>query len=163
MQPPTSPGDVSFRPATVEDLPTLVAMRDDLNRLEQTGCPHAAIQPLSLEEFASIWRPTLDSPTHCWRIVEAAGRPIGFGLIYLVYPRVREPGAFLHWAYLDPSYRGQGVGRRLLEQLLGWARARGARRIDLQYIDGNETAARFWAAMGFRPYARKCVLYPESG
>jgi GNAT superfamily N-acetyltransferase len=148
---------ITLRPATTNDLPTLVAMRNDLNALERAGCPHAAIQPLTLEEFAAVWGPTLGSPTHCWRVVEADGRPIGFGMIYLLFPQTRAPGAFLQWAYLAPEFRRQGTGRLLLDHLLEWARSQGARRVELQYIDGNQIAEQFWTRMGFRPYARKCA------
>jgi hypothetical protein len=36
-------------------------------------------------------------------------------------------------------------------------------RVELQFIDGNSIAERFWTKMGFRPYARKCVKYLDAG
>lgn len=89
---------VMLRPATTADLPALVAMRDDLNVLEREGCPHASIQRLSVEQFASLWGQKIDDADHCWRIVEIDGQPAGFGLIYLQKPLTPLPGAFLHWA-----------------------------------------------------------------
>ena len=65
----------------------------------------------------------------------------------------RSARAFLHWAYLAKSHRRKGAGRQLLDELLVWARANGANRVELRYIDGNETAQRFWAKMGFQPFA----------
>ena len=91
-----------------------------------------------------------------------AGAPVGFGLIYLISPRGRPPGAFIHWAYLAEGQRRRGLGQLLLDELLRWARARGANRVELQFIDGNVAAERFWTRMGFRPYARKCVRYFDS-
>lgn len=150
------------RPATAADLPAIVAMRDDLNALELSGCPHAPIQKLSVEDFARQWGHTLDHPSYCWRIVELDGRPIGFGLIYLMPPVPGQgTGAFVHWAYLRHGYRGQGVGRHLLEHLYAWARAQNATRVELQYIEGNRGAEAFWNRLGFRSYARKCVHYLE--
>lgn len=153
---------VVIRPARVADLPAIVAMRDALNDLERSNCQHAPIQRLSLDEFTAQWGQTLDDPGHCWRIVESAGRPIGFGLIYLL-PRTRPIGAFLHWAYLDAAYRGEGLGRHLFDHLVEWARSKGSKRIELQFIEGNEGGRLFWDRMGFRPYARKCVCYLEPG
>jgi GNAT superfamily N-acetyltransferase len=157
MQPSADRPAVSIRPATADDLPAIVAMRDALNELERSGCPHAAIQRMTLEEFSSVWGATLSSPTHCWRIVEADGRPIGFGMIYLLFPQMRSTGAFIQWAYLDPAHRRQGLGQMLLDHMLDWARAKGAKRVELQFIDGNKAAERFWDKMGFRPYTRRCV------
>ncbi|MCI0457275.1 MAG: GNAT family N-acetyltransferase [Gemmataceae bacterium] len=150
---------VHLRPATRADLPAIVVMRDALNVLELSGCPHASIQKLTLEEFSALWGPTLDDPAYCWRVVEAQGQPVGFGLIYLQALRTTPPGAFLHWAYLEEGVRRQGVGKMLLDALLGWAREQRAARVELQFIDGNEGARRFWEKMGFMPYARKSVRY----
>ncbi len=152
---------IAIRPALRADLPAIVQMRNALNQLELAGCPHAAILRLSEEQFAAHWGPTFDSPEHCWRIVEAAGKPVGFGLLYLV-PKPPPAGAFIQWAYVDPAHRRHGAGQQLLEQLTAWARGNGARRIELQFVEGNEIAARFWTKMGFRPYARKCVYYFET-
>jgi GNAT superfamily N-acetyltransferase len=149
---------VTLRPARHDDLPVVVAMRDRLNQHELAGCSHASIQKLTLEQFTLLWGDSLDSPDHCWRIVEVDGQPVGYGLIYLASPRTDPPGAFIHWAYLEASQRRKGLGRLLLNELLAWARRRGANRVELQYIDGNEDAERFWTRAGFRPYARKCVL-----
>ncbi|HZT82824.1 MAG TPA: GNAT family N-acetyltransferase, partial [Gemmataceae bacterium] len=156
---PTAPGPARLRPATAADLPAIVAMRDRLNRLELAGCPHASIIPLSLEQFTALWGRTLDDPDSCWRIVEADGRPVGFGLIYLARPRTQPPTAFLHWAYLEEPQRRQGLGRRLVGELIAWAAGKGADRVELQFIEGNEPARQFWERMGFRAYARKAVRF----
>lgn len=160
-RPPPEQGPVSIRPARRSDLPSLVALRDRLNAHELAGSPHAPIVRLSVEEFAAVWGPTLDSAVHCWRVLEAAGQPVGFGLIYLQTPETRPPGAFLHWAYLEPVHRRQGLGQFLLDDLLAWARSQGANRVELQFIEGNESARSFWMKTGFRPYARRCVRYFE--
>ncbi len=156
---PDNPPTDSFhiRAAARTDLPAIVAMRDALNALERAGCPHAVLRRLTLEEFTALWGHTFDDEAYCWRIVETAGRPVGFGLIYLLTPRTDPPAAFVHWAYLTEGTRRQGRGRALFAHLLEWARGRGAGRVELQYIDGNEGAREFWERMGFRPYARKCV------
>ena len=148
--------DVTIRPARPEDLPTIVRLRDALNALERAGCPYAPIQRMTVEQFTARWGGTIADPTHCWRLVEARGTAVGFGLIYLL-PHTDPPGAFIHWAYLEPDHRRGGVGRRLFDHLAEWAREQGAARIELQFIDGNDAAQAFWTRMGFRPYARKCV------
>src|SRR5262249_4209338 len=99
-----------LRPATAADLPRIVAMRDQLNALELAGCPHASIQKLSVEQFASLWGPTLTKPDYCWRVIESDGQVIGYGLIFLNQPRTTPPSAYVQWAYLDPAHRRRGMG-----------------------------------------------------
>jgi len=156
-----SSGSVSLRPATRADLPAIVAMRNELNALELAGCPHAPIIPLGLAQFTAVWERSMDSPSHCWRIVEHQGEPVGFALVYLLNPQTQPPGAYLHWAYLAARHRQHGTGKLLFNELLAWARAQGVQRIELQFIEGNEPARRFWSKVGFQAFAQKCVHYLE--
>jgi GNAT superfamily N-acetyltransferase len=153
------PPAITIRPGTTADLPAIVAMRDRLNELERQGCAHASIIPMSLEQFTAMWSGTFSSPHHCWRIVEQDGQPVGFALIYVSIPRTTPAGAYLHWAYLEPTVRRGGVGQQLFTALRDWAATQGVNRIELQYIEGNGTAERFWKKMGFRSYATRCVQY----
>jgi GNAT superfamily N-acetyltransferase len=149
----------ALRAAVAADLPRIVAMRDQLNALELKGCPHASIHKLSVAQFTELWGPTLTKPDYCWRVIESAGQLIGYGLIFLTQPRTSPPAAYVQWAYLDPAHRRRGMGEKLLEEMLAWAKGQGAGRVELQFIDGNLVAESFWLKKGFQPFARKCVRY----
>jgi ribosomal protein S18 acetylase RimI-like enzyme len=56
---------------------------------------------------------------------------------------------------LRGSYRGQGLGRRLIEQILHAARDRGFERIELMVRSPNVRAIRLYAAVGFQEEGRK--------
>lgn len=51
--------------------------------------------------------------------------------------------------YLAPTARGLGVGKRLLDVAIAWARARGARRIVLDTVESMTRAIAFYEAHGF--------------
>lgn len=51
--------------------------------------------------------------------------------------------------WVDPAYRGQGVGRRLVTAVLDWARGRGARRLQLWVTAGNDAARNLYLHCGF--------------
>ena len=55
---------------------------------------------------------------------------------------------------IAPAWRGQGVGRWLIRQLIAEARARGERRMLLEVIEQNEPAVRLYSRAGFRPLRR---------
>jgi len=61
-----------------------------------------------------------------------------------------EHGA-IHDLYVEESVRQQGVGRRLVEALIGELEALGARRVVLSTMVQNEAAQRLFGACGFRP------------
>jgi GNAT superfamily N-acetyltransferase len=52
--------------------------------------------------------------------------------------------------YLRPSERGRGLGRRLLETSLEWARSHGVRLVRLDTSERMEAAQRLYEAYGFR-------------
>ncbi len=58
--------------------------------------------------------------------------------------------ALLRSVAVDETLRGQGIGQRLVAAALGLARAQGVRRVYLL----TESAAAFFARLGFRPITR---------
>ena len=48
-----------------------------------------------------------------------------------------------------PTHRRSGIGRALVDHVLGWARGREARTLRLMVTSGNEPAIRFYEKLGF--------------
>lgn len=57
-----------------------------------------------------------------------------------------------------PSYRRRGIAGRLMESALDFARARGARRIQLQVRDSNDAAKTLYSGLGFAPVGSTTLL-----
>jgi ribosomal protein S18 acetylase RimI-like enzyme len=78
---------------------------------------------------------------------------------------LRGPAGVLHDIIVDPASRGRGVGRRLLDAVTDWVRARGAPRLVLSTAARNEAAQRLFARAGFRPTMIEMTreLGPSSG
>lgn len=51
--------------------------------------------------------------------------------------------------WVRPDARGTGVGRRLIEAVLDWARGAGFGEVRLWVVDGNERAERVYLRLGF--------------
>ncbi len=82
-------------------------------------------------------------PLNIW-IAESEGRTVGMvGLI----PGDRE--AELEPLIVSTSYRGSGVGRRLVEAVVEAARSRGLRLVTTRPVARNKEAIQFFHEMGF--------------
>jgi ribosomal protein S18 acetylase RimI-like enzyme len=57
--------------------------------------------------------------------------------------------ARLRWFVVDPAHRGQGLGSALLAELMGFVRASGYRRVELETFSELTGAARLYQAAGF--------------
>ena len=86
-------------------------------------------------------------------VAEEDGRVIGYAWATIEghdYMTLRGPAGVLQDIVVDPTTRGRGVGRRLLEETLAWLRSRAAPRVVLSTAERNEPAQRLFASMGFR-------------
>jgi len=61
-----------------------------------------------------------------------------------------------------PECRRQGLGRRLMAELLAEARRRGADEVTLEVRAGNAPAQGLYAALGFQAVARRRGYYPDN-
>ena len=86
-------------------------------------------------------------------VAEEAGEVIGYtyaGIEGMDYMSLRGPAGALYDIVVDPSRRGRGVGRQLLDATLAELRARGAPRVVLSTAEQNATAQELFAHAGFR-------------
>ena len=63
--------------------------------------------------------------------------------------RLSETDVELRKMYLDPAARGMGVGRRLLDTAIAFARSRGARHLVLDTTEQMTRAIAFYERAGF--------------
>jgi ribosomal protein S18 acetylase RimI-like enzyme len=56
---------------------------------------------------------------------------------------------------LHAAQQGKGLGREAADALADWYRERGETRLRLGVDAGNDPAAGFWRALGYRPVDRR--------
>ncbi|MGY2794568.1 [ribosomal protein S18]-alanine N-acetyltransferase [Thermostichus sp. MS-CIW-36] len=79
---------------------------------------------------------------------------VGFGILW----RIEEEAHIISLA-VDPEHRRQGLGRRILEELLNQARAAGCRWATLEVKASNQAAIRLYESAGFQRLGRRKGYY----
>lgn len=74
-----------------------------------------------------------------------AGEPVGMGMLAL-----RGQRAWIGGVGVLPSHRGHGIGRGVMEALLGAGRDGGAQHVQLEVIRQNTAARALYDSLGFR-------------
>jgi GNAT superfamily N-acetyltransferase len=98
-------------------------------------------------------------------VAEIGGRVIGFALFFTNFSTfLGKPGLYLEDLYVQPAFRGAGVGRALLVHLAGLANQRGHGRFEWSVLDWNVDAIRFYQRMGatLMPEWRICRVTGEA-
>jgi ribosomal protein S18 acetylase RimI-like enzyme len=109
-----------------------------------------------LEERQRIAR-RLETGDGLWLVAETLSRaanqppsvPRLIGMLDVGREAWRDAG-FVWNIAVDRAYRGQGLGRRLMERVVEWGRRRGLRAIILETQTNNWDACRFYQRFGFQ-------------
>ncbi len=143
---------VKLRPALPGDLPELTVMVTAL-AAHHGDDSQITPQTLSRDLFA-------DPP---WvRVLVAQQGPALAGYAALL-PRYRlqfgQRGMDLHHLYVNPTQRGQGLGRRLIEASMAHAERAGCVALTVGTDSGNHHAQRLYEHIGFQKTSADGVYY----
>jgi aminoglycoside 6'-N-acetyltransferase len=132
---------VHLRPATLDDVDALVAIRQQPEVFEHWRGGHD-LHAAVLEDFAE------DDVRHC--VIELDGRVVGWIQWEVeLEPDYRSAGIDL---YLDPAVRGRGLGADAIRAVARFLfEEEGHHRITIDPAAHNEAAIRCYTKVGFRP------------
>ncbi len=82
-------------------------------------------------------------------IAEHNGQAAGFAFYFFNYSTWKgRPGIYLEDLFVDPAFRGLGIGKALLQAVAADALAEGCERLQWEVLDWNTPAIDFYRAMG---------------
>jgi GNAT superfamily N-acetyltransferase len=82
-------------------------------------------------------------------LAEWDGTAVGFAFYFFNYSTWEgRPGLYLEDLFVEPAFRGWGIGKALLVHLARIAVQKGCGRYQWQVLDWNEPSIRFYESMG---------------
>jgi GNAT superfamily N-acetyltransferase len=144
---------VRVRQATAEDVPSLVALFQELDRM-QADWRVFTPRPGFYDEVGAKYREALNNPDAVLLVVEDdEGEVVG-----MAHGEAHTPSRFSDERALELSgvvvragYRGRGVGRELVHEACRFASERGIAWVELKTFAPNRGAMEFWEDLGFTP------------
>lgn len=129
---------VTIRAVTDADAPSLARL------ITQLGYPTSEAEIRSrLAAFAG-------NPDYAVWVAELGGRVVGLTGVFLHYA-IEFDGAYgrLLGLVVDESYRGRGIGKRLLEEVEAWLKERGVKKLTLTSGRQRKEAHVFYRRLGY--------------
>jgi GNAT superfamily N-acetyltransferase len=75
--------------------------------------------------------------------------PVGMALFFHNYSTFKgKPGLYLEDLYVKPKFRGKGIGKSLLKEIIKIAYKRKCSRVEWAVLDWNQPAIDFYKRMG---------------
>ena len=137
---------VTIRPAQEHEVPLVLAFVRELAEYERLAHEVIATEA-DMREALFGTRPYAEVVFAC-----VDGQPVGFALFcYNFSTFLAKPGIHLEDLFVRPAARGRGVGGKLLSWLARETLQRGCGRLEWAVLDWNESAIRFYRALGAVP------------
>jgi GNAT superfamily N-acetyltransferase len=133
----------TIRPATAADVPQILAFVRALAAFERE--PDAAVAT-----EADLLRDGFGpNPFYSCLIAEYDGQPAGFAVYFFNYSTwTGRPGLYLEDIFVQPEFRGLGIGKALLKRVAAIAVETHCPRLQWEVLDWNTPAIDFYRAMG---------------
>jgi GNAT superfamily N-acetyltransferase len=135
--------DLQIRPAAEDDVPVILTLVKKLAAYERLSHQVVATE----ENFRSAL-------FGANRVAEAllalsGNEPVAFALYFTTFSTfVGRPGIYLEDIFVEPEYRGKGIGAALLSRIAHIARERNYGRVEWSVLTWNQPAIEFYERKG---------------
>lgn len=138
-------GEISFRYAEEKDTELILYFIKELAEYEKM-----ADQVVAIKELLHEWIFEKKKAEVIFEVLN--GKEIGFALFFHNFSTfLGRAGIYLEDLFILPEYRGNGYGRKILNQLAKIAVERGCGRLEWWCLDWNKPSIDFYLSLGAEP------------
>ena len=146
--------EITIRPAVKADEAALGRYGAALMRQHHAADPRRFILTERPEAgYGRYLVSILGDPDSHVMVVEEGGAVVGYVYAHVEgtsWRDLRGPCAFVDDVFVAKAARGRGLGRRLLQAALDWAKSKGMSQVVLDHLVHNDPAERLFEGLGFR-------------
>ena len=148
--------DTLIRPARAQDLPTVIALWQELQAINAAYDPRLALSGGAADWFIGYLRDNLDNPHMAIFVAEHEKVVVGytFGQIMRRPTLLSGDCGYIADLCVRENKRGQGIGRQLYHRMRAWFLAHGLTAIEVQVVRANPASQAFWRKMGYNDFLR---------
>jgi len=133
----------TIRTATPADVPQILSFIRALAAYEREPDAVTATEADLMRDGFGL------NPFYSCLIAEHDGQPAGFAFYFFNYSTwMGRPGLYLEDIYVQPEFRGLGIGKALLQRVAAIAVEKNCPRLQWEVLDWNTPAIEFYRAMG---------------
>jgi GNAT superfamily N-acetyltransferase len=130
------------RPAKPEDVPRIWDLVRQLAEYER-------LAHLVTGTAEDLHRWIFEEPTVFCLVAEVDAKIRGYALFFRNFSTfLMKPGVYLEDVFVEPAFRGNGLGKALLRSVIDWGRQAGCGRVEWSVLDWNVSAISFYESMG---------------
>jgi GNAT superfamily N-acetyltransferase len=152
---------IIIRKAVQRDIPVMVGLWKEMMDLHKERDKFFTLKAGADKKWFKFITGHISSKKSTVLVAEHNGRLVGHCLTFISeYPSVlttKRYGVFQELA-VTGDYRRNGIGQRLVEEMLKWFRKRRIKRLEVRVSVFNEISTAFWRKMGFKPYLETLCL-----
>ncbi len=156
---PMPENSVTISLGTVADYPRAQAVIEETFAFHQQAAPDFFQESTSPPPTLATIEALLENESGAWFLADHERAVIGFVTVQIRPPAqepylVPERRALVQNLGMLSAWRGQGIGRTLMEAAEAWARQHGATRLVLNVWEFNVDALRFYETLGYSAFSR---------
>ena len=136
---------ITYRFARREDIPTILGFIRELAAYE-----HLEQEVVATPELLEAW--LFDKEKAEVLLAQWDGVSVGSALFFHNFSTfLGRAGIYLEDLYVQPAFRGRGIGKGLLTQLARLTVERGCGRLEWSCLDWNQPSIDFYLSLGAQP------------
>jgi len=152
--------EINVRRATLDDYDSLCVLFDEIDAMHRDKLPHIFQKPSGAVRDKDYYSGLIADENVALFVAEAGEKLVGF--VHVIASNSPAFPVFVPRRYtivdsivVKSEFQSLGIGRILMDKMQEWAIAKGAKTIELNVYEFNETAISFYERLGFQTFSRR--------